>query len=182
MKTTALISFSLFAFAGCMTEAGPTDPSAPADDPITEVPDISCLDPTLGGVDRTITFAGSATSPSTASYNSPTAACFPGKYVVELDGTGGKAPTPFVQYAGAAPTNSTDCANTSAYGQVFGHLPSGWVAVGGPDAAFGAWSPWGCILPHITFPQETIYDRIAVSGVAYSDTKYTIVNVTDGAN
>jgi hypothetical protein len=184
MKTTALISFSFLAIAGCITETdAPTDPTAPADESIVKTPYASCFGVTyLGGVDTYVLFPGSETTEDLSSYNPSTAPCLPGKWVVEVDGTAGKAPTPFVRYAGARPNNATDCANISVYGQVFGHLTSGWVGVGGPDRAFGEWSVKGCMLPHITFPQMTGYDRIAVSGVAYSDAAFDKVNVTNGAN
>jgi hypothetical protein len=184
MKTTALISFSFLAIAGCITETdAPTDPTAPADETIVKTPYTSCLGVTyLGGVDTYVSFPGSETTDDLSSYNPSTAPCLPGKWVVEVDGTAGKAPTPFVRYAGSWPLNPTACANSSVSGQVFGHLTSGWVAVGAPDRAFGVWGPRGCFVPHITFPQMTGYDRIAVSGAAYSDAAFDLTNVTNGAN
>ena len=101
---------------------------------------------------------------------------------MQVDGTAGKAPTPFIQYAGLRPTNPAACNNTSVYGQVFGHLPSGWVAVGGPDTKSGGWNLLkGCVVPRLAFPQMTGYDKIAIAGVAYSDLNFNMVNVTDGA-
>src|SRR4051794_19013727 len=180
MKTTALISFTFLAIAGCVTDAEvPEDPAAPD---IIKTPFTGCLGASfLGGVDTYVVFPGSATTDDLSSYNLPTAPCLPGKWVVQVDGTAGKAPTPFVQYAGPRPINATACGNITVYGQVFGHLPSGWVGVGGPDRAFGAWNGKFCKVPRINFPQALGFDKIAVSSVAYSDLAFDMVNVTAGA-